>query len=299
MSKTEPVDSVRAGRQSVAITHPDKILFPDDGITKRELVEYYREVAAVMLPYLRGRAIAMQRFPDGIAEAGFFQKEASPYYPEWIKTVSLPKHGGSVRHVVCENAATLVYLANQAVITPHAWLSRTDQPDYPDQLIFDLDPSGDEFRDVCNAAKALRVLLDEQGLAAYVKTTGSRGLHVMVALEPRASFDEVRYFARKISQRLVASDPSRLTTQIRKSERQGRIFIDIARNTYAQTAAPAYAVRARDGAPVAAPVDWTELNDPKLRPDQFNIRNIFDRIRRRESPWKDWDQKPRRLPKPL
>jgi bifunctional non-homologous end joining protein LigD len=299
LSKTETVDSVRAGRQSVPITHPNKILFPNDGITKRELVEYYREIAAVMLPYLRGRAISMQRFPDGIAETGFFQKEASPYYPEWIKTVSLPKHGGSVRYVVCENAVTLVYLANQAVITPHAWLSRTDQPDYPDQLIFDLDPSGDDFRDVCNAAKALRILLDEQGLAAYVKTTGSRGLHVMVALEPRASFDEVRSFARQISQRLAASDPSRLTTQIRKSQRRGRILIDIARNAYAQTAAPAYAVRARDGAPVATPVDWTELDNPKLRPDQFNIRNIFDRIKRRESPWKDWNRKPHRLPKSL
>jgi bifunctional non-homologous end joining protein LigD len=297
MSRRPESEAVRVGRQIIEITRPEKVLFPNDGITKRELVEYYHRIAPSMLPHLKGRPIAMERYPDGVKSQGFFQKRAPSHYPSWIKTVSVEKKdNGVIRHVVCENAATLVYLANQAVITPHTWLSRADRPNNPDQMIFDLDPSEGDFRPVCAAAGKLRELLKEQGLAAYVKTTGSRGLHVLVPLNRRADFDEVRAFARGVAANLAAGDPEHLTTDVRKSKRLGRIFVDTARNAYAQTAAPPYAVRARDGAPVAAPLNWSELDSPRLRSDQFNIRNIFDRLARMGDPWKDLKQHAQKLP---
>jgi bifunctional non-homologous end joining protein LigD len=288
---------VRSGRRIVEITNPEKVLFPNDGITKRDLVAYYERIAATMLPHLRGRAIVMERYPDGIHGEKIFQKNAPDYYPAWIKIASLPKKDGVVRHVVCNDAATLVYLANQAVITPHTWLSRIDKPNHPDQMIFDLDPSDGDFRAVCGAAKMLRERLTEQGLTSFVKTTGSRGLHVLVPLNRRADFDEVRAFARQVATDLVQSDPARLTTEVRKSKRQGRIFVDTVRNAYAQTAAPAYAVRPRDGAPVATPLSWDELDSRRLKPDLYNTRNIFDRLKKMDDQWKDVMRHPQTLPR--
>jgi bifunctional non-homologous end joining protein LigD len=290
-------NAVRTGRRTVEITHPEKVLFPNDGITKREFVEYYERIAAAMLPHLRDRPIAMERYPDGIHGQKFFQKNASAYYPTWIKTVSLPKQNGTVRHVVCDDAATLIYLANQAVITPHTWLSRIDKPGHPDQMIFDLDPSDENFKQVCAAAKTLRQRLAEQGLTSFVKTTGSRGLHVLVPLDRRSDFDDVRAFARRVAKDLADGDSEHLTTEFRKDKRKGRIFVDTARNAYAQTAAPAYAVRPRDGAPVAAPLEWNELDNGRLKPDLYNIRNVFDRLDKFGDPWKDLKRSAQSLPR--
>ena len=174
---------IRIGRHSVRTTHPGKIRFSDDGITKRDLIDYYRRIAPWILPHLRGRPLALERYPDGIDEPGFFQKATPSYYPGWIETVTVRKGGGTVKHVVCDDAATLVYLANQACVTPHIWLSRIDKLDYPDQMVFDLDPVGDSFEPVKATAQSLKELLDQLGLPAYLKTTGSRGLHVAVPLE--------------------------------------------------------------------------------------------------------------------
>jgi len=283
-------------RRSVEITHAEKVLFPNDGITKQDFVAYYERIVATMLPHLRGRAIVMERYPDGIHSQKIFQKNTPAYYPPWVKTVSLPKKDGVVRHVVCDDAATLVYLANQAVITPHTWLSRIDKPNHPDQMIFDLDPSDGDFRATCDTAKRLREQLMKRGLTSFVKTTGSRGLHVLVPLNRRAEFAEVRAFARRVAADLSQSDPERLTTEVRKSKRQGRIFVDTARNAYAQTAAPAYAVRPRDGAPVAAPLHWNELDSRGLEPDLYNIRNIFDRLDKIGDPWRDLKRHAQGLP---
>ena len=188
---------IRVDGHDVKITRPDKILFPEDGITKQELIDYYHRIAPWILPHLEGRPLAMERYPDGIDKAGFFHKAAPSYYPGWIKTVTIKKKtGGTVRHVVCDDAATLVYLANQACVTPHIWLSRTDKLDYPDQMVFDLDPSEDNFEPVKATAQSLKELLEWLGLPAYLKTTGSRGLHVAVPLKSTESFDSVRAFAR-------------------------------------------------------------------------------------------------------
>src|SRR6267142_5047198 len=219
----EMQDVMRIGRRAVMISNPEKVIFPDDGITKGEMVEYYRRIAPHMLPHLRGRPIAMERYPDGIDQPGFFQKAAASYYPDWIRTVTVRKVGGTVRHVVCNNAATLVYIANLACVTPHIWLSRAPAVDYPDQLVFDLDPSGDSFEPVKTTAQAFKQLLDQLGVPAYLKTTGSRGLHVAVPLRPDARFEAVRAVAQQLAEVVVRQAPGERTLELRKQLRRGRV----------------------------------------------------------------------------
>jgi len=274
----------------VTITHPGKILFPDDGVTKEELVNYYRRVATWMLPHMRGRPVAMERYPDGIDKPGFFQKDASPYFPDWIRTATVKKTRGVVRHVVCDDAATLVYLANQACVTPHVWLSGVGKLTCPDQMVFDLDPADDRFDMVKSTAEALKALLDDVGLPAFIKTTGSRGLHVAVPLRPTEEFDLVRGFARALATVVVGQAPRQRTLELSKSQRRGRVFVDTNRNAYAQTIAPAYAVRARRGAPVSCPIDWRDLRNRDLRPDGMTMRNVFDRLEHIGDLWHDFRQ---------
>jgi bifunctional non-homologous end joining protein LigD len=286
----EGESAIRVGGRDVKITRPEKVLFPDDGITKQDLVDYYRRAAQWILPHLRERPLTLERFPDGIHGSRIIQKSAASYFPRWIETVSVAKVGGSVRHVICNDEATLVYLANLACITPHIWLSRIDKCDYPDQMVLDLDPSGASFAPVVETAKAARKLLEQLGLPAYVKTTGSRGLHVVVPLKRQEDFDSVRAFARQVAEVLVNQSPNERTLEQRKDKRGQRVFIDINRNAYAQTVAPAYAVRPRPRAPVSAPLDWRELDEKSLRPDGVTIRNIFQRLekmRKTDDPWKD------------
>jgi bifunctional non-homologous end joining protein LigD len=204
---------VHIGRHDVKITHPEKILFPEDGITKQDLIEYYRRIASWILPHLRGRPLAMERYPDGIDKSGFFQQTTACYYPGWIKTVTVKKVGGTVKHVVCDDAATLVYLANQACVTPHIWLSRADKLDYPNQMVFDLDPAIDSFEPVKATAQSLKALLDQLGLPAYLKTTGSRGLHVAVPLRRSEGFEAVRAFARELARIVVSQEPEQRTLE--------------------------------------------------------------------------------------
>jgi bifunctional non-homologous end joining protein LigD len=280
---------IRVDGHDVKITRSDKILFPEDGITKQDLIDYYHRIAPWILPHLEGRPLAMERYPDGIDKPGFFQKTAPFYYPGWIKTVTIKKKtGGTVRHVVCDDAATLVYLANQACVTPHIWLSRTDKLDYPDQMVFDLDPSEDNFEPVKTTAQSLKELLEWLGLPAYLKTTGSRGLHVAVPLKRTESFDSVRAFARVLARVVVSQEPGQRTLEQRKNMRRGRLFVDTNRNAYAQTVAPAYAVRARRGAPVSVPLDWSELRRKNLRPDGVTIRSVFDRLAEVGDFWADF-----------
>ena len=276
------------GRE-LTISHPEKILFPKDGITKRDLVDYYRRIAPVALPHWRDRPLTMRRFPDGIGKKGFFQKDLPDHFPDWIDRIELPKEGGTVTHVLANEAATLVYLANQGCITAHLALARAGRSDRPDRLIFDLDPSDDDFARVQRAAGWLKDLLDGLDAPSFVQTTGSRGLHVVLALDRSAGFDEARAFARDVAEHLAGEHPDELTVEQRKAERGNRIYLDIQRNAYGQTAVAPYAVRARNGAGIATPLDWSEALDPKTGAASYTVRNIFRRLGQKADPWTDID----------
>ena len=277
----------RFGRYTVETSNEDKVFFPDEKITKGDLIDYYQKIADRMVPYLKERPLVMKRYPDGIKGESFYQKEIGDYFPDWIERVKVKKKGGTVTHVQCDNAATLVYLANQACIELHPWLSRSDKLHYPDQLIIDLDPSGDDFSQAVFGARVLKELFDELDLKAFLKTTGSRGLHVLVPLDRRANFDKVRDFAQDTAKLLAQRHSDKLTIEARKAKRRGRLLIDTARNAYAQTAVAPYAVRAKPGAPVATPLDWDEIGNKKLNSQSYNVRNIFRRLGRKTDPWKD------------
>lgn len=286
--------SVNVGRRTVETSKEDKVLFGDDGITKGDLVDYYRRIAETLLHHARRRPISMERYPDGIDSRRFYQKEAPDYFPDWIETVSvsLKGRGGRQDQVVLSEAATLVYLADQACITPHVWLSRADDLDHPDMMIFDLDPPGDDFAAVRTAARRVRDVLDELDLPAWLRTTGSRGVHVVVPLDRSSDFDAVRAFAHDVAHLLTRRHDG-LTVEHRKDRRGSRIFVDYLRNAYAQTAVASYAVRALPGAPVAAPLDWDELGD--AGPQSCTISNIHRRLGARDDPWKDMRRHARSL----
>jgi bifunctional non-homologous end joining protein LigD len=273
---------------SVTITHPDKVLFPDDGITKADLASYYERVSEWMLPHVKGRPVSMQRFPDGLNGKGFFHKDIPDYFPDWIKRVEVPKADGVVTHAVIGDAATLVYLVGQNTITPHVWLSRADRAWQPDRLVIDLDPPpGGDFATVRRAARWTGELLSELGFAPFAQVTGSKGIHVWTPLRRRAGFEDVRALARDAGAVLARRHPDELTTEFRKANRGGRILVDTARNGYAQTAVPPYAVRPRPGAPVATPIEWDELSDSKLRPDRWTVRTVLRRLAAKGDPWAD------------
>jgi len=269
---------MRAGRRNVDITHPGKVLFPDDGITKEDLAAYYRDASARMVPLVRDRPVSLQRFNNGIGGEGFFQKNVAKGVPPWVKRVEVPKKGGSVWHVLANDAATLVWLANQNAITPHVWLSRADRPERPDRMIFDLDPPrDDEFALVRRTARELGDVLREAGVRPFAMTTGSRGIHVVVPLQRRYGFDQVRDAAVAVAEQVVERRPRDLTLEFYKRKRDGRLFVDVNRNGYAATAVPPYAVRARPGAPVATPLHWDELSDRRLSAQRWTIRTVLDR----------------------
>ena len=288
--------SIRVGGRVVEISRPDKELFPGDGITKRNLAEYYQKVAPKMLPFLKDRPISMRRFPNGIAEQGFYEKKLPEHFPDWVGRVRVKvKEGGSQEQVMVNNAATLVFLADQACITPHTWLSRKDKLDYPDKMIFDLDPAELDLAAMKAAAFLLKDVVEQAGLAAFVMTTGIRGLHVVAPLARKENFDQVRKFARALADDAAAREPKSLTTEARIASRKGRIFVDYLRNAYGQTSVPPYAVRARPGAPVAVPLRWEELDSPRLTPSSYDTRNVFERLRRIPDPWQGFYRRARAL----
>jgi bifunctional non-homologous end joining protein LigD len=269
----------------IQITHPGKVFYPESGVTKGDVVEHYRFVADVLVPHLRGRPLTLRRFPDGIEAEGWFQKEASRHFPDWIRVMAIPQRGsGSVRHVICDDAATLVYLANQATIEFHIWPSTVNALDKPDLMVIDLDPpDGVPVGELRSVARRARDLFEQLSLTPYVQATGGRGFHVVAPLDATADYDTVRALARAAADRLAAEDPDRLTTAQRKEKRGDRIFLDTNRNGYAQTFVAPYSLRARPGATVATPLDWSELS--KATPGGWDIRRIKQRLARKADPW--------------
>ncbi|HEX5474666.1 MAG TPA: non-homologous end-joining DNA ligase [Vicinamibacterales bacterium] len=268
------------------ISHPDKILFPDVGVTKGELAGYYEAIAPAMLPHIVGRPVTMERYHRGIGAPGFIQKDVSKGFPKWIERVEVPKHGGTVHHVVVTDTRSLVWLANQNCITPHVWTRRVPDLRHPDLCVFDLDPStDDDVEGVRDAAIAVRDLLDEVGLRSWIKTSGSKGFHIVVALDGSADLPAAARFADAVGTLLVRRDPERLTQEFHKADRGGRILVDTGRNVYSATFAAAYAVRAKPGAPVSAPCTWQEVTRGEVVPQSFTLRSMPARVEKVGDLW--------------
>jgi bifunctional non-homologous end joining protein LigD len=286
------------------ISHPEKVLFPDDGITKGELASYYEAIAPVMLPHIRRRPVTMERYHRGISAPGFFQKDVSKGFPEWLKRVEVPKNEGTVNHPIVTDTRSLLWLANQNSITIHVWPSRAPNLYKPDICVFDLDPSrpsedGRQLDVLCRVALNLRALLKELGLPSWIKTTGSKGFHIAVPLDAKADFATVARFARRVGKLLVARDPENLTREFLKVDRRGRILVDTGRNDYSATFAAAYTVRARPGAPVSAPCTWEEVERVEVSPGSFTIRNMAQRVANVGDLWSDLLKSKRSLRLPI
>ena len=278
------------------ITHPEKVLFPDDGITKGEMCAYYEMIAPYMLPHLVGRPVTMERFHKGIGEKGFFQKNVVKGFPAWLERVEVGKKDGSVHHPVIRDAEGLAWLANQNCITPHVWTSRAPDVEKPDICIIDLDPGDEDVARLRRATLLLRDALAERGLRSWVKTSGSKGYHIAVPLDAKASYGAVARFAHRFGTEMCQRDPENLTQEFYKVDRGGRILVDTGRNEYSATFAAAYAVRPKPGAPISAPCTWAELESGFAAPRSFTLRTMADRLRDVGDVWQDLLACRQRLP---
>ncbi|MGH9387369.1 MAG: non-homologous end-joining DNA ligase [Vicinamibacterales bacterium] len=281
------------------ISHPDKLLFPEDGITKGDLAAYYEALAPVILPHLRGRPITMERYPAGIDKKGFWQKDVSKGFPEWLERVEVPKKDGVVHHPVATDVRSLLWITNQNTITQHVWTSRIPHLYYPDICVFDLDPSKDDAAAIRAAAIGLRDLLAELGLPSWVKTSGSKGFHIVVPLDGKTDMGQAARFANAVGTLYVKLASDRFTQEFSKVDRKGRIYIDTGRNGYSATVAAAYTVRAKPGAPVSAPCTWEEFERGDVTPTTFTLRTMPDRVAKIGDVWADMRRRGRSLKRPI
>ena len=281
------------------ITHPEKVLFPDDGITKGDLAAYYDAMASVILPHLRGRPITMERYPAGIGKKGFWQKDVSKGFPEWLERVEVSKKDGVVHHPIVNDRRSLLWITNQNTITQHVWTSRTPDLHHPDICVFDLDPSRDDPAEVRAAAIGLRGLLEELALTSWIKTSGSKGFHIVIRLDGKAPVGQVARFANAVGTLFVRRAPDHLTQEFSKADRHGRIYVDTGRNRYSATFAAAYTVRAKRGAPVSAPCTWEEVERGEVNPGTFTLRNMPDRVAKVGDLWGDMRRRGQSLKRPI
>ena len=267
--------------RSFALSRLDKVLWPQDGYTKGELINYYVEVAPYILPHLRGRPMVFTRYPDGIEKQSFYQKNAPPSLPEWVNTFTYYSSDSKrdINFILVEESATLVWLANQACIEMHPWLSCAGSVDYPDFAVFDLDPSpGNSFEQVRTIALLTRRVLNELGLRSYIKTSGSQGLHVYVPVDNEYSYEEIRDFGRSVAEIICTMQPDIATIERTVRKRGAKIYVDYLQNVKGKTLCSAYSVRPRDGATVSAPLCWDEVND--VKPSDFTIKTILPRLQK-------------------
>lgn len=278
------------------VSHPEKVLFPKARITKGELVDYYEAVSPWMLPHLRDRPLTLHRFPAGVEGRGFYHKQIDEDAPAWVERVEMgTRDGEPMTYALANNGATLIHLANLNAIALHTCASRRGDLDRPDLFILDLDPSDDDFEKVRLGARLLGAMMAAIGLVPFVKTTGSRGLHVVAPIEPDEGHDAVREVARALAERLCRREPAAFTTETAKKKRGDRVFVDVMGNGVAQTTVAAYSVRAIDGAPVSTPITWTELEDPALHGRSFTLRTVPARLRASGDPWRDMGAQARSL----
>ena len=242
----------------------------------------------------------MERYPNGIGQKGFFHKDVSKGFPSWLERVEVPKKDGTVHHPIVRDTRSLVWMANQNSITPHVWVSRAPTLFYPDICVFDFDPAKDDELDVLRrAALGCRDFLDELGLPSWVKTSGSKGFHIVIPLDGKADMGAVARFAHTVGTLLVARDPKHLTQEFSKADRGGRIYVDTGRNGYSATFAAPYAVRPKAGAPVSAPCSWEEIERGEVGPRTFTLRGMARRVDEVGDLWADMPKRKRSLRRPI
>lgn len=288
--------------ENVKISHPDKLLFPAAGITKEAVAKYYERIAPYMIPWICRRPLTLKRFSAGISKPGFFNKHAPDYFPDYVERLEVPmrSQGGRLMQMVSvDEPADLVYLAGQNVIELHMGLAAAPQLDVPDQLIIDLDPCDSDFAKVREVALVLKDILDELARPSFLKTTGSRGLHIHLPLVAELPFDEVKKASRTLAEMLHARCGGLTTLEMRKDKRGDKVFIDYLRNDYAMTAVAPYSLRALPSAPLAAPIAWSELRERQMHPQQHTIKSIFRRLAQKTDPWREFDSCRRELPAAL
>jgi bifunctional non-homologous end joining protein LigD len=286
-SETAPTRASRNGKapKTVELTHPDRVLYPEAGLTKKDVFAYYEKVADRLVPFLKDRPITLERLPEGLAEEAphFWQKDTPDYYPDWIPRVELETgRGKTVRYALVNDRATLLYLVNQGTLTFHVWASRTKDLDRPDFVLFDLDPGKAPFSDVIAVAKAIKATLDEEGADSFVKTSGKTGLHVLAPWTRDGGFDGARAWALDLAGRTAGAMPRQATVDIRKAKRGGRVYIDVLQNARGHHAVPPYVLRAVPGATVSTPLDWKEVTEG-LDPKAFTLKKALARFTRRKT----------------
>ena len=283
--------------QGVTLSHPDKVLYPEQGVTKLALAEYYDCVADWILPHVQLRPISLVRCPMGRGHKCFFQRHAGSGIPPQIREIEIAGFEESGAYLYLTGAAGLIALVQMGVLEIHPWGCRTDNPERPDLIVFDLDPGeGLSFRDIVGAAKEVRQFLASLGIRSFVKTTGGKGLHVQLPIARRYSWAQAKSFARRAAELMAEAAPDRYLTRISKAERRGRIFIDYLRNDPTSTSIAPYSTRSREGAPVATPLDWDELT-PKLDPAKFTVSTVQQRLKRlRRNPWEEMESLVQALP---
>jgi bifunctional non-homologous end joining protein LigD len=289
--------------RTIACTNTDRVMFRESEITKGDIIAYYNDVASVMVPHLRGRALTVERFTKGVDKGGFFQKHFQKHYPAWIDRFEMGAKT-KVAYPICNDAASLVYFANQGGVAFHVGTNRKwsrnestwgargaepveheDAPKCPDQVVFDLDPPEGRFDLAKKAAHAVRKLMTSLNLPTFIKTTGSKGLHVVVPIDGSSTYENVAELCRRASIKLCEEHTDLLTTEFYKKDRKGRLFLDTMRNALGATVVAPYSLRGKAGAPVSTPITWEELDDPKLASDGVHLRDVRARLDSLGDPW--------------
>jgi bifunctional non-homologous end joining protein LigD len=282
--------------QGVRLTHPDRVVYPDVGITKREVAEYFAAVAPWMLAHVAGRPLSLVRCPEGMSGTCFYQKQPPQGLPPCVKEIKIQIKDAFTVNVYIEDVEGLLALVQFGVLEIHAWQSRADDVERPDRLVFDLDPGPNvEWSQVIDTAFLVRDFLKHLGLTSFVKTTGGKGLHIVAPIARGRSWDEVKEFCHGVATLITGSDPNRFAATMSKAARPGKIYIDYLRNERGSTAVAPYSSRARDGAPVSMPLSWTELHRVKSGA-AFTVANALAHIKKRKrDPWEGYGRLKQRI----
>ncbi|SPE32679.1 ATP dependent DNA ligase (fragment) [Candidatus Sulfopaludibacter sp. SbA6] len=283
--------------RTLKFTNLKKVYYPDEGYTKRDVLNYYDGVAGLILPHLKDRPLSLKRYPNGIKEEFFFQKDTPESYPDWLRTESIDSDHTQkpIRYVFAEDRASLLYLVNLGCIDHNPWMSRSESLDHPDYVLIDLDPQECPFDLIVDAALLVKRVLDRVGLRGYPKTTGGDGMHVYIPIEPVYTYEEARQFADLISRLVIHEKPEMFTTPRSVAKRQrNRVYFDYLQIAKSKTIAAPYVLRAYAGAPVAAPLEWSEVKRG-LHPSQFNITNARERFAEKGDLFEGVLKKPQRL----